>query len=289
MTGETTYTLANVDGRAALVDNGQWYDLEAVSGGKLGSDPMDALAVPNRLAALTADLDDREPNGAIEADSLGPPVPRPRNVYAIGLNFQAHADEGAMEVPDNPLVFTKFPSCLVGPTADLELRSDVVDYEGELVVVIGRGGKDIDASAAWDHVVGLMVGQDISDRAVQFAASPPHFDLGKSFDTFGPIGPVMVSPDSVDRDRLQIVTEVNGEIRQDGTSDQLIFDIPTLISYLSRVTTLATGDLIFTGTPEGIGAAQGKFLADGDVVTTRIDGIGTLTNRCVRTIDHNVC
>ena len=283
------YTLANVNDRAALVADGHWYDLEAVSGGELGSDPMAALAVPDRLAALTAELGDREAGGQLNAVQLGPPVPRPRNVYAIGLNYQAHADEGSMEVPDNPLVFTKFPSCLVGPTTAIEMRSDAVDYEGELVVVIGRGGKDIEPSAAWDHVVGLMVGQDVSDRAVQFAASPPHFDLGKSFDTFGPIGPVMVSPDSVERDHLRIVTEVNGEVRQDGTTDQLIFDIPTLVSYLSRVTTLTTGDLIFTGTPEGIGAAQGKFLADDDVVTTHIDGIGTLSNRCVRTTDHRVC
>ncbi len=194
-----------------------------------------------------------------------------------------------MEVPDNPLVFTKFPSCLVGPTAEVEMRSDAVDYEGELVVVVGRGGKDIEPTEAWEHVVGLTVGQDISDRAVQFAAQPPHFDLGKSFDTFGPIGPVMVSPASVDRDRLRIVTEVNGDVRQDGTTDQMIFDVATLVSYLSRVTTLTTGDLIFTGTPDGIGAAQGKFLADGDVLTTRIEGIGTLTNRCVRITDHHVC
>ena len=284
-----TYTLANVEDRAALVAGGHCYDLEAVSGGSLGSDPMAALAVPDRLAALTADLEGREPSAAVVGARLGPPVPRPRNVFAIGLNYQAHADEGSMDVPDNPLVFTKFPSCLVGPTRDIEMRGDAVDYEGELVVVIGRGGKDIEPAAAWDHVVGLMVGQDISDRAVQFAAKPPHFDLGKSFDTFGPIGPVMVSPDSVDRDHLRIVTEVNGEVRQDGNIDQLIFDIPTLVSYLSRVTTLTTGDLIFTGTPDGVGAAQGTFLADGDVVTTRIDGIGTLTNRCVRTTDHRVC
>ncbi len=282
-----TYTLANAAGRAALVVDGHCHDLETVSGGELGPDPMVALAAPDRLAALTIDLDG--PGTALAAARLGPPVPCPRNVFAIGLNYQAHADEGSMEVPDNPLVFTKFPSCLVGPTADVEMRSDAVDYEGELVVVIGQGGKDIEPADAWGHVVGLMVGQDISDRAVQFAAKPAHFDLGKSFDTFGPIGPVLVSPDSVDRDRLRIVTEVNGEVRQDGSTDQLIFDIPTLVSYLSRVATLTTGDLIFTGTPDGIGAAQGKFLADGDVVTTRIDGIGTLTNRCVRTTDHHVC
>ncbi len=284
-----TYTLANIDGRAALVDGDRCHDLESISDGDLGSDPMAALAVPDRLVALTAALGSHEPFVLLGDARLGPPVPRPRNVFAVGLNYQAHADEGAMEVPDNPLVFTKFASCLVGPNADVELRSDAVDYEGELVVVIGAGGKDIEPGDAWDHVVGLMVGQDISDRAVQFAAKPPHFDLGKSFDTFGPIGPVMVSPDSVDRDRLRIVTEVDGEVRQNGATDQMIFDVPTLVSYLSRVTTLTTGDLVFTGTPDGIGAAQGRFLADGDVVTTRIDGIGALTNRCVRVTDHHVC
>lgn len=284
-----SYSLANVRGRAALVADGLWYDLEAVSGGEFGPDLMAALSLPERLTALSDDLGQSESNGSLEAERLGPPVPRPRNVFAIGLNYAAHAAEGSMQVPDNPLVFTKFPSCLVGPTADVEMRSDAVDYEGELVVVIGPGGKDIEPADAWNHIVGLMVGQDISDRAVQFAAQPPHFDLGKSFDTFGPIGPTMVSPDSVDRQRLRIVTEVNGEVRQEGTTDQLIFDIPTLVSYLSRVTTLATGDLIFTGTPEGIGAAQGKFLADGDIVTTHIEGIGTLANHCVRASDHRVC
>ena len=229
-----TYSLANVEGRAALVADDHWYDLESVSAGEIGPDPMAALAAPGRLAALTATLDQHEPSGLVDAARLGPPVPCPRNVYAIGLNYQAHADEGGMEVPANPLVFTKFPSCLVGPTADIEMRSDAVDYEGELVVVIGPGdsgdspgGRDIEPSEAWNHIVGLMVGQDISDRAVQFAAQPPHFDLGKSFDTFGPIGPVMVSPASVDRDNLRIITEVNGEVRQDGSTNQLIFDIPT--------------------------------------------------------------
>jgi 2-keto-4-pentenoate hydratase/2-oxohepta-3-ene-1,7-dioic acid hydratase in catechol pathway len=284
-----SYSLANVEGRAALVTEGHWYDLESLSSGEHGSDPMAALLIPGRLAELTREVRQHTPDGVVDFSRLEPPVPRPRNVYAIGLNYQAHADEGGMDVPANPLVFTKFPSCLVGPNADIEMRSDTVDYEGEVVVVIGPGGKDIAPEKAWDHIVGLMVGQDVSDRAVQFAAKPPHFDLGKSFDTFGPIGPVMVSPDTVGRGALRIVTEVNGEVRQDGTTDHMIFDIATLVSYLSRVTTLRTGDLIFTGTPEGVGATQGKFLADGDVVTTAIEGIGSLTNRCVRGTNHRVC
>lgn len=283
------YALANVSGRSALVADGWWYDLDTVSGGEVGSDPMTALMVPDRLARLTDELSHHEPGGAVVGAELGPPVPRPRNVFAVGLNYQAHADEGAMNVPDHPLIFTKFPSCIVGPKSDVALRSDGVDYEGELVVVIGPGGKDIAPEDAWNHVVGLMVGQDISDRPVQFAATPPHFDLGKSFDTFGPTGPVMVAPGSLDRDRLRIITEVNGEVRQNGSTQDLIFDIPTLVSYLSRVTTLATGDLIFTGTPEGVGAARGVFLRDGDVISTHIEGIGSLSNRCVRVTDHRVC
>ncbi|MEZ5229911.1 MAG: fumarylacetoacetate hydrolase family protein, partial [Acidimicrobiales bacterium] len=191
--------------------------------------------------------------------------------------------ESNMEVPEQPLVFTKFPSCLVGPTADVELRSNGVDYEGELVVVIGEGGRDIPVERAWQHVVGVMVGQDVSDRPQQFAAKPPHFDLGKSFDTFGPTGPVVVSLDQLDDpDNLTITTWINGDQRQHDTTASLIFDVPALIAYLSRITTLVTGDLIFTGTPEGVGAASRRFLVDGDIITTTIDGVGTMTNRCVR-------
>jgi 2-keto-4-pentenoate hydratase/2-oxohepta-3-ene-1,7-dioic acid hydratase in catechol pathway len=246
---------------------------------------MEALADAEELSALVSTLDRHEPTGLVADVVLGPPVPRPQKSFGIGLNYADHAAEGSMEPPKNPLVFTKFPSCLVGPTTDVELRSDFCDYEGELVVVIGEGGKDIPADRVWDHVIGLMVGQDISDRKAQFAAKPPHFDLGKSFDTFGPI---LVSTDEiVDPGALRIVTSVNGEERQNDTVANLIFDVPTLIAYLSQITTLVTGDLIFTGTPAGVGAVQGKFLADGDVIVTTIDGIGSLVNRCVRVSDHH--
>ena len=280
------FRLANIAGRAALVSGDHYFDVEEVSAGALSADPMDAIAHPERLSSLSSALSGHAPTGFVGQAMLGPPVPRPQKSFGVGLNYRAHAEEGGMDVPDTPLVFTKFPSCLVGPTADVELRGDSCDYEGELVVVIGRGGKDIARVDAWGHVLGLMIGQDISDRVVQFAAKPPHFDLGKSFDTFGPTGPLLVSVDEVDdRDDLRIVTAVNGEVRQDESTAKMIFDVPTLISYLSRITTLATGDVIFTGTPEGIGVAQGTFLADGDVITTTIDGLGTMTNRCVRVSD----
>lgn len=280
------YRLINVGGRAALLAGDAYYDLEGLSGSRTGSDPMAALADLDLLHELDAGLGDQDPTGTVADVVLGPPVPRPQKSFGIGLNYRSHAEESSMELPEHPVVFTKFPSCLCGPTADVELRSDGCDYEGELVVVIGPGGKDIAVGDAWDHVAGLMVGQDISDRPVQFLAKPPQFNLGKSFDTFGPTGPMLVSIDEVpDRNDLRIRTEINGDVRQDDTTASLIFDVPTLVAHLSQITTLVAGDIIFTGTPDGVGAARGTFLADGDVITTTIDGLGTMTNRCVRVAD----
>ncbi len=280
------FRLANVGGRAALVHGDHYTDLATHSQGALGPDPMEALAQPDQLAELAAGLNAATATGLIAEVTLDPPVPRPQKVFGIGLNYASHAAESGMEAPASPVVFTKFPSCLVGPTADVEIRSDGCDYEVELVLVIGAGGRDIAVADAWSHVAGVTIGQDISDRPAQFAAKPPHFDLGKSFDTFGPIGPVVVSVDEVaDRDAVALSCEINGETRQDGSTADLIFNVPTLISYLSSITTLVSGDLIFTGTPDGIGAVQGKFLADGDVITSTIDGIGTMTNRVVRISD----
>ena len=148
-------------------------------------------------------------------------------------------------------------------------------------------GKDISKDNAWTHVAGLTVGQDISDRAVQFHAIPPQFNLGKSFDTFGPIGPILVSPDELDdKNALDLECSVNGELRQKDNTSDLIFDIPYIISYISEFITLSPGDLIFTGTPAGVGATQGKLLKDGDILSTTIHGIGTIENKCVRISDH---
>ncbi|MDH4168440.1 MAG: fumarylacetoacetate hydrolase family protein [Acidimicrobiia bacterium] len=281
-----TFRLANVAGRAALVRDEHYYDLEQISAAAVGPDPMQALAEPERLHALSARLVDADATGSLAKADLGAPVPAPRNCYGIGLNYGKHVAEADMELPEVPMVFTKFPSCIVGPNADVRLRSDGCDYEGELVAVIGTGGSDIAEADAWDHVIGLTVGQDISDRPAQFMAKPPQFALGKSFDTFGPMGPVLVSTDSFDDPTdLALSTLVNGEVRQDDRTSSLIFGVATLVSFLSRITTLRTGDVIFTGTPDGVGVADGRFLVDGDVVTTSIEGIGTMNNRCVRVSD----
>jgi 2,4-diketo-3-deoxy-L-fuconate hydrolase len=277
-----TFRFANVGGRSALVDgDDRWFDARRVSGGVISADPMAAWLQLDELHRVADVIHAAAPDGRMSDSDIRPPIPSPRSVFAVGLNYRSHAAESGMELPNAPLIFTKFPSCLIGSNQPVVLGGSTDDYEAELVVVVGRGGRGIRREDAWSHVGGLTVGQDISDRTLQFAAEPAHFDLGKSRDTYGPIGPVVVSMDSVsDPDDLLITCDVNDERRQQDRTSNLIFDVPTLISYLSDVLTLSPGDLIFTGTPEGVGAASLRFLRDGDVITTTIEGIGTLTNRC---------
>ena len=282
------FKLANIKGRAALLNEESFYDLEEISNGNLSHDSTKALFHLEELGELSKNLNDLEATGNISEAEFDAPVSFPKNCYAVGLNYRNHAEEANMAIPEVPMIFTKHTSCLVGASADVEMRSNYVDYEAELVMVIGLSGKDISKDNAWNHVAGLCVGQDISDRPAQFASTPPMFNLGKSFDTFGPMGPALVSPDSLpNKENLVIECKVNDEIRQNDNTDDLIFDVPTIISYLSEIVTLNTGDVIFTGTPGGVGVTQGKFLKDGDIITTSIEGLGTLTNKCVRVSDHS--
>lgn len=282
------FKLANVEGRAALVNGESYYDLESLSSGKLGSDPMAALHDLPALSALSATLDSTTPTGALSDVELGPPTPQPPCCFAIGLNYRNHAEESKLDIPATPMVFTKYSSCLVGPTADIKVSSDYVDYEAELVAVIGKGGKNIAKEDAWDHIAGLCIGQDISDRGTQTLGFPPQFNMGKSFDTFGPMGPYLVSLDSLEnKEALALECKVNDEVRQKDSTGDLIFDLPALVSYLSELCTLQVGDVIWTGTPGGVGLPDSNYLKDGDVVTTTIEGLGTMTNRCVRVADHS--
>jgi 2-keto-4-pentenoate hydratase/2-oxohepta-3-ene-1,7-dioic acid hydratase in catechol pathway len=275
------FRLATMNDRAVLATADGIYDLERSSGGKLSADPMQAIARFPELHDVAASLQG-PPDAAFDVAKLGVCVPRPQKVFGIGLNYRSHAAESGMEIPPNPLVFTKFPSCLVGPTADVILFGPTTDWEAELVVVMGTRARDIAAADAWKHIAVLTCGQDISERTTQFASKPPHFDLGKSFDTYGPVGPCIVSPDQLaDPSNLALTCDVNGERRQDARTNDLIFDIPHLIAYISAICTLEPGDLIFTGTPSGVGVMSGTFLKPGDVVTTTIEGLGTITNRCV--------
>jgi 2-keto-4-pentenoate hydratase/2-oxohepta-3-ene-1,7-dioic acid hydratase in catechol pathway len=276
------FRLLNVDGRAALAHEGSWFDLARLSGDESLADPMTAVARSEELHALASACPATEPDGPIDPTRLGPPVPRPPQVFGIGLNYRDHAAEGGLAAPEAPLTFTKFPSCLAGPTAEIALSGDHVDWEAEIVVAIGRETRSVDVDAAWTSVAGLMLGQDVSDRAVQLAGERPQFSLGKSFPGYGPTGPALVSPDALpDRDDLALWCDVNGERMQSSRTSRMIFSIPTLVAYLSSICTLYPGDLIFTGTPDGVGLARGRFLSPGDVVTTGADGLGELRNVCV--------
>jgi 2,4-didehydro-3-deoxy-L-rhamnonate hydrolase len=272
--------IAAVDGRAVLVIGDEVADVATASGGRFGPDPMalyddwdDVAAWAPGVAAGTAPLD-----GA----RLGCPVPRPRQVFAIGLNYRSHAEESGMAVSAVPATFTKFPACLAGPFDDVEIVGESVDWEVELVAVIGRRADRVDEAAAWDHVAGLTVGQDISDRHLQFAAGA-QFSLGKSRRGYGPLGPWVVTPDEVpDPDDLALGCSVDGEVVQDARTSDLIFGVSRLVAELSSVCPLLPGDIIFTGTPAGVGATRQppRFLQAGEVLESWIEGIGTIRNRC---------
>lgn len=276
------FRLVNVRGRAALEHDGRWYDLADLSGDPALADPMHAIARHHELHALHEAAAGRTPDDTTATVELDACVPRPAKVFAIGLNYGKHAAESGLKLPPAPLTFTKFPSCLVGPTADVVLSGATVDWEVELVVVIGTGGRHIPESDAWSHVAGLTLGQDISDRTVQLLGTPPQFSLGKSFDTFGPIGPAVVSLDQFpDPDDVGLWCDVAGERMQSARTDDLIFPVAKLVSYLSSICTLEPGDLVFTGTPDGVGGPRGRFLADGELLVSGAEVIGELRNRCV--------
>jgi 2-keto-4-pentenoate hydratase/2-oxohepta-3-ene-1,7-dioic acid hydratase in catechol pathway len=204
-------------------------------------------------------------------------------VFGIGLNYRSHAEETGAELPAIPATFTKFPTALTGPFAEVALPSDEVDWEVELVVVIGRRAEHVAEADGWDVVAGLTVGQDLSERTVQYAAGL-QFSLGKSYRGFAPTGPWLVTPDEVaDRDDLALGCSIDGETVQQGRTSDLVFPVPRLVAELSAVVALLPGDLIFTGTPSGVGAARDpqRFLRPGEVLESWIDGIGAMRTRLV--------
>lgn len=273
--------IANIDGRAVLVLGDEVADIATVSDGRFSADPMALYDDWDELVSFAAGV--TAGTAPLDASRLGNPVPRPRQVFAIGLNYRTHAEESGMDVPDVPATFTKFPASLSGPYDDIEIVGTDVDWEVELVAVVGRRADHVAEADGWSHIAGLTVGQDISDRQLQFAAAA-QFSLGKSRRGYGPIGPWVVTPDEVpDRDDLALGCSVDGETVQDGRTRDLIFDIPRLVAELSSVLPLLPGDVIFTGTPEGVGMARtpARALQPGQVLQSWVEGIGTMRNRCL--------
>jgi 2-keto-4-pentenoate hydratase/2-oxohepta-3-ene-1,7-dioic acid hydratase in catechol pathway len=221
---------------------------------------------------------ERTPLGDAELLS---PVGAPPAILAVGLNYRAHAEEGGREVPTTPVIFTKHHNCIIGPGAPIHIpraAPDRVDYEGELAIVIGRRCRAVPRDRAHEVIAGYTIMNDVSVRDWQRAS--PTMLMGKSWDTHGPTGPWMVTGDSIDPHTLQLTTRVNGEVRQDSNTDDLVFDCYDIVEHLSTAFTLEPGTLIATGTPAGVGLFfdPPRLLSPGDEVSITIEGIGTLTN-----------
>lgn len=276
----------NAEGiRVGAVRHGACVDL-ARTDPSLPTDIRDLLAQwPDCRAAAERAIDAGEPVPLPDIKLL-PVVPAPQKIICVGLNYADHAAETAAKPPSEPVIFNKFPTAIAGHWQPIVLpeSSREVDYEAELVVVIGRGGRDIPAARAMEHVAGYCCGNDISARDWQMRKPGGQWLLGKSFDTFAPIGPVLVTTDEVpEPGRLSIELRLNGRVMQRSNTAQLIFSIEALIAYVSAVCTLRPGDLIFTGTPGGVGFARKPpvFLQPGDVLEVEIESIGVLSNPVV--------
>ncbi|MEO7844407.1 MAG: fumarylacetoacetate hydrolase family protein [Nocardioides sp.] len=281
--GDPYMRLANVDGRALLLtadDSG--VDVERASGGEFGPGLDSVYDAWSAFAGWAGSVDtDTQEGVTFDRSQLGSPSPSPRQVVAIGLNYSEHAAESGFAVPDTlPPTFTKFVSAITGPDSVVELPpKGNTDWEVELVAVIGRIAQNVTEGDAWDYVAGLTVGQDISERITQAAGPSPQFSLGKSFPGFAPVGPWLVTPDSVpNKDDLALGCAIDGETVQDGRTSGLVFSVSTLIAKLSAIITLYPGDLIFTGTPSGVGLGRTpqRFLKDGEKLESWIEGIGRL-------------
>ena len=219
------------------------------------------------------------------------PIVKPEKIICVGRNYSAHASEMGSAVEDLPVIFNKFPSALAGPDSKISIPSisHQVDYEAELVVVIGKRGKNIHLDDAYDHVFGYCCGNDVSARDWQKGKPGGQWLLGKTFDRFAPIGPFIATQDEIDPNELNICLTLNGESRQQANTRDLVFKIDYLISHLSKFCTLVPGDLLFTGTPAGVAAGRRppEFLKPGDTTTVAIDGLGQLTNHFLATSELN--
>ncbi len=264
--------IGTLHGRAVAIDGDRALDL--------GSSVRDLLPRLGSLGPL-----DWSTAAPFSAADLEAPVPDPRQVFAIALNYAPHAAEAGYTAPDVPLVFTKFPSCLTGPDATVVLPPDGhTDWEVEVVAVVGRGGRSIPESSAWEALAGVTLGQDLSERVTQLAGRPAQFSLGKSFPGFGPTGPWIVTPDELpDRDDIVFSSALDGQPLQSGRTADLIFSIPRLVAHLSAACELLPGDLVFTGTPEGVGNRLDppRFLRAGETLVSTAEGIGSITQRFV--------
>lgn len=277
---------ANRGGRAfVLKGEASGWDLAEVSAGRFPADPMAMWARHDEVRELVAGLDEATAT-PVRPEQLGPPVPVPPSIIAIGLNYAEHARETGFEPPTElPPVFAKFPSSVTGPHGEVTLpEGGNVDWEVEVVAVVGAPMHHVAEEDVFRHLAGLTVGQDLSERARQFSGPAPQFGLAKSYPGFAPIGPWVVSLDELDDpDDLGLGCSIDGEVVQQGSTAGLIFPISRSIAELSTVLVLRPGDLVFTGTPDGVGMGMTppRYLRSGEVLETWVDGIGRMVHTMV--------
>jgi 2-keto-4-pentenoate hydratase/2-oxohepta-3-ene-1,7-dioic acid hydratase in catechol pathway len=269
-------------GLGVAVGNGL-VDIEKRTSIKIAS-MIDLMGKWTEIRAELQLLESAEPDVRLQDIKLLSPVERPGKIMGIGLNYRDHAAEANMALPSEQMWFSKPATAVNTPTGDIDLPivSDQLDYEAELVVVIGKRCRHVPRNKASEVIFGFCAGNDVSVRDWQFKTS--QFILGKSFDTHAPIGPWVVTSDSIDPHRLDIRCTVNGEERQHSNTRHFIFDCYAMVETLSKVMTLEPGDILFTGTPAGVGAVRKPplWLVTGDIVRVEIEGIGAIENRVVR-------
>ncbi|MFE2656286.1 MULTISPECIES: fumarylacetoacetate hydrolase family protein [unclassified Brevibacterium] len=277
--------LANHNSRAVIVtgDN-QGIDVAAASDGRFGPEIQDVYDQWDDFLAWAPEASGE--TVTIDPQQLGAVSPRPLQSMGVGLNYAEHVTESGFDTPDKlPPVFPKFQSSLTGPYTTVKLVADGRnDWEAELVIVIGREAHDIADGTGWDYVAGVTVGQDLSERAIQLDGPAPQFGLGKSYPGYSPTGPWLVTPDELpNRDDLAISDKLDDEVVQDGRTSQMLFDVPSLVEKLSEILTLHPGDVIFSGTPSGVGFTREppKLIQPGQVLETTIEGIGTIRQEFV--------
>jgi 2-keto-4-pentenoate hydratase/2-oxohepta-3-ene-1,7-dioic acid hydratase in catechol pathway len=279
--------LANISNRLTLVTtDDRVIDVSDRTGGMFSPSIQEAYGRWDELMDVTGTIAKSagQPLSDIGEAEFGNPAPLPRQIFAIGLNYAAHAAEASLAVPDDITVFTKFATSLTGPHGTISLPPGTVDWEVELVAVIGRGGRNIRSEDAWGHVAGLSVGQDLSERTMQGSGPAPQYSLAKSFPGFAPMGPFLVTPDEFDDpDSIDLGCTINGEQVQAGNTSDMVFPIPDIIARLSKVTPLLPGDVIFTGTPPGVGVGRNpqRFLQSGDELVTYARGIGQMRHQFI--------
>lgn len=278
-----TFQSENGSSQVGIYRDGKVLPIDSLDPSLAGLHMKAVIGQLDRLAGKLANAD----WGSAKADAkLCAPIADPEKIICIGLNYADHAAETNSPIPDEPVVFNKFPTALRGPNENIELppQSNSVDYEAELVVVIGKEGKNIPESSALDYVAGYICGHDVSARDWQKNKPQGQWLCGKSFDSFAPIGPYIVTADEVpDPHNLDIKLRLNGEEMQNSNTSQFIFNVNQLLAYLSQVCTLKPGDLLFTGTPPGVGGARKPpvFMKPGDVAEVEIEGLGVLSNPVV--------